>query len=472
MLRSALLILSGNAFASLLLLARNLIVARMIPVADYGISSTFALVMSVVEMASALGLQQQIVQAKEGDDPHFQAVLQGFQVLRGVLSGLALFVIAQPMAYAVGVPDADIANVVWAYRLLAVVPVLNALVHFDIHRLNRSMIFWPMLLTGAVPALISVLSLWPLAHWFGDWRVMLYAILTQAVLAAVVSHLVAGRPYRLAFDRAIMARSLRFGWPLLAEAVLLFLVFQGDKLVVGQLLGMAPLAIFSMGMTLTLTPTLVLSKSATNLFLPLLSSAHDGPRFAFLSNVVFELHILFGGCLVFGTALLGPWAVHVVLGAKYAGLSGILIWLAVMQGIRIFKGGTSTVALARGQTENAVVGNIARIAVLPVAWVVVQHSGDLMALLYLGIVGEALGAVVAFWLVWWRLGLGFGRLTPMLLATLAVMGLALIGQIWPGSVGLQSVWPLVGAGVALALAAVLSADLRQFGLRSHHKIEG
>lgn len=464
MLRSALLILSGNAFASLLLLARNLIVARMIPVSDYGISSTFALVMSVVEMASALGLQQQIVQAKEGDDPHFQAVLQGFQVLRGVLAGIAMFVIAHPMAVAVGVPPADIPNVVWAYRLLSVVPVLNALTHFDIHRLNRSMIFWPMLLTGALPALISVLSLWPLAHGFGDWRVMLYAILVQALMGTVTSHLVTrfagGRPYRLAFNRAIMTRSLRFGWPLLAEAVLLFLVFQGDKLVVGQLLGMAPLAIFSMGMTLTLTPTLVLSKSATNLFLPLLSSAHEAPRFAFLSNVVFQLHILFGGALVFGVMALGPWAVHVVLGAKYAGLTSILIWLAVMQGIRIFKGGTATVALARGQTENAVAGNITRIAVLPIAWIAVQRSGDLMDLLYLGIAGEALGAVVAFWLVWWRLGLDFGRLTPMLLATLAVMALALVGQLWAAPL-----WPLIAASLVLALATYLSRDLRQFGLR-------
>ena len=78
MLRKALLILSGNAAASLLLFARNLVIARLIPVEDYGIASTFAIAMSVVEMASQLGLQQMIVQAREGEDPHFQAALQGF----------------------------------------------------------------------------------------------------------------------------------------------------------------------------------------------------------------------------------------------------------------------------------------------------------------------------------------------------------------------------------------------------------
>ncbi|MFM2350288.1 MAG: hypothetical protein RIR04_1254, partial [Pseudomonadota bacterium] len=121
MIKSALFILSGNAAMWILLLARNLIIARMIPVADYGIASTFAVVMAVVEMASSLGLQQQIVQSKQGDDPAFQAALQGFQVFRGVLSGAALFAIACPMARFMGVPE-----VIWGYQLLAVVPVLNA----------------------------------------------------------------------------------------------------------------------------------------------------------------------------------------------------------------------------------------------------------------------------------------------------------------------------------------------------------
>ncbi len=455
MLRSALLILSGNATASLLLLLRNLLVARLIPVADYGVAATFAVAMAVVEMASALGLQQQIVQAKDGDDPHFQSALQGFQVLRGVLSGLVLLLIAGPMADFMGIPQ-----VAWAYQLLALVPVLTALTHFDIHRLNRQMVFWPLLLTGAVPALIAVLVLWPLAYWFGDWRVMLYSILIQSAFAAVVSHLVAQRPYRLVLDAAIMRASLRFGWPLLANAVLLFLVFNAERLIVGRELGMVMLAMFSMGLTLTLTPTLVLAKSATNLFLPLLTRATDPQRFRQLAIVVFQLHILFAGFLVFGMAVLGEWAIHLLLGAKYAGLAPLLVWLAIVQGVRLFKGGPSTVALARGQTENAMVANLLRIALLPVAWWVIVQDGDIMLLLYLAILGESLGALVAFGLVWWRLGIGGKDIYLTLAATLAVMGLSVIDLFAP-----QANWPLWAAAAALALSIVFAAQLRQFSFR-------
>ena len=176
MFRSVLLILSGNAALFLLLLARNLVVARLISVENYGIAATFAITMAIVEMASQLGLQQQIIQAKDGDDPHFQAALQGFQVLRGVIAGIILFFAAGSIANFLKIP-----HVTWGYQVMAIVPVLNALQHFDMHRLNRQMRFWPVMLTGAVPALVSLVSVWPLYLWFGDYKVMLWAIIIQMV---------------------------------------------------------------------------------------------------------------------------------------------------------------------------------------------------------------------------------------------------------------------------------------------------
>lgn len=452
MIRSALVILSGNSFGALLLLLRNLIVARMITVEDFGIAATFAVTMAVVEMASALGLQQQIVQAKEGDDPHFQAALQGFQVLRGIVSGAALLLIAGPMARFMGVPE-----VIWAYQLLAVTPVVSALRHFDIHRMNRQMVFWPMMLTGVMPALVSVLIIWPLAYWLGDWRVMLYSILAQSVVGTVVSHLLAQRIYRMVIDLGIIRQSLRFGWPLLVNAVLLFLVFNAERLIVGRELGMAPLAIFSMGLTLTLAPTLIMAKSAMNLFLPLLSAAEGETRFDFLASVTFQLHILFGGMMALGVALLGSGLIHVLLGPKYADLVPMLTWLGIMQGVRVFKGGASTVALARGQTGNALIANVLRVALLPLAWWAVARGSDITALLYLGILGEALGALVAFTLVWRRLKIAPDRFAPTLAFTLVSVVLIGLDRVYP-----MLSWPLWAAGAALLSAIALSGDLRRF----------
>lgn len=451
MFRTALLILSGNAASALLLLARNLIIARLIPVQDYGIASTFAVVMAVVEMASAFGLQQQIVQSKHGDDPHFQAALQGFQLLRGLASGGAMLLLAGPLARFLGIPE-----VIWAYQILALVPVLNALQHFDIHRLNRQMRFGPLILTGTVPAILALLAVWPLAVYMGDWRVMFWSIIVQTAIGAITSHLVAERPYRAVLDRRIIGDSVRFGWPLLANAVLMFLVFQGDKLVVGRTMGMEELAIFSMGITLTLTPTLVLAKSATNLFLPPLSRARAAsPEFQKLADVTALVHIMFGGGLVIGTLLLGPALTTLLLGHKYAPLVPILAWMAILQGVRIFKGGPSTIALARGQTENAAVANLLRISLLPLAWWLARQNQDMVQVLALAILGEVLGAVVAFVLVRYRLGLDLSAVLLPMLFTAASMGMAGIqgwGLMRPEAAIMPAFWS-VGLAIAFQVAA-------------------
>ena len=87
MFKSAMLLLSGNIFGAIMLLARNLVVARLTTIEDYGIAATFAISMAVVEMMTTLGLHQMIIQDSKGDDPDLQAGLQGFHLLRALFPG-------------------------------------------------------------------------------------------------------------------------------------------------------------------------------------------------------------------------------------------------------------------------------------------------------------------------------------------------------------------------------------------------
>jgi O-antigen/teichoic acid export membrane protein len=408
MFRSALLILSGNLTNAVITLIRSLVIARMISVEDFGIASTFMLAMSIVEMASALGLQQQMVQAKNGNDPHLQAALQGFQALRGVTNGLILFLLAGPIANFFGMPE-----VTWAYQVIALMPVLRGFLHFDTQRMSRKMNYLPSLMVSVMPPLGSLLLLWPLSMLFVDYRLTVFALLAQGTILLVTSHVMATRPYRLALDRRVMAGSMRFGWPLLLNGVLMFAIFNVERMIVGRELGMAQLGLFSMAFSLALTPTLVMAKSGMNFFLPQLSAlTDDRPAFRDMAMTTFQAHALFGSLMVVGIALLGGPFLHVALGAKYNAAIPLLTWLAIMQGVRVAKGGSSTVALASAHTGNAMVANLMRVALLPLAWWVVVNGGDLMMVIWLGIAGEVAGFVVALVLALWRQKL---PLRPLLL---------------------------------------------------------
>lgn len=400
MFKKALMLVSGNAFASALSLLRNLAIARLISPEDYGIASTFAISMSIVEMVSYLGLQQLMIVDRDGDIPHVQAAAQGFQVLRGFLSSTLLFLISGLYASFLGIEE-----VVWAFQIIALVPLFNGFQHFDQHRLKRHMNFRPSILTTALPPLFSVLAIWPAYLIWPDFRVMLVSIFVQALSMVAMSHLTAERGYRLAWDNELVRKAMQFGWPLLLNGVLLFGIFNGDRLIIGRELGMTTLAIFSMGFTLTLTPTLVLANSLQTFFVPLLSREVERPKsFQGLAEAAVEGGMVIGLLLMLGTSLLGGPIVHILLGSKYEALLPFLVQLGVMQGVRIAKTGPSIIALSRGRNILSIWANIPRILALPVAWIVVLRTGNIESVIGVGIAAEMLGLMIALWTTRTRIG--------------------------------------------------------------------
>ncbi|MFN0113311.1 MAG: oligosaccharide flippase family protein [Paracoccaceae bacterium] len=461
MLKKAFMLVSGNAFGSALLLIRNLIVARMLSPEDYGIAATFAISMSIVEMMSYLGLQQLIVVDKDGDQPHVQAAMQGFQVLRGAISCALLFAIAHPYADFLGVE-----HVAWAYQLIALIPLVNGLQHFDQHRLKRRMNFRPSIIVGSVPAFIAVGALWPLALWLDDYRIMLASLFVQYGAQVALTHLMAERPYRLTWDTAIVKRSMKFGWPLLLNGIMLFGIFNGEKLIVGRELGMAALAIFSMGFTLTLTPTLVLANSIQSFFLPQLTSSRDRPEhFQKVSAATVEASLAVCVLLVLGTSLVGGPVAHLLLGQKYASILPILVPLAVVQGVRVSKTGSSVVALARHQSGNSIVANLFRIASLPFSWYIAVRTGDLLAIIWVATLAEVLGFLTALLLVRGRAGMKLRRVAVPVALTMLTCGAALfVADAYPSQPRLIDQLHLPHLGVVLvALAALASmVELRSY----------
>ncbi len=401
MLKSAIVLLSGNSFFYLMLFVRNLIVARLISVEDYGIASTFAISMAIVEMMSTLGLPQMIIQDEDGDNPEMQTNLQGFNFLRSFISAGALFIIAQPLANFLGIPE-----LAWTYHLLAIVPIIAGLTHFDIYRLQRQMKYAPNILSHLLPTVISVISLWPLHYIYGDYRVMLYALLIQWVLTTVFSHLLAERRFRMTFDRQTMIRAFRFGWPILLGGAVLFVIFNGEKLVVGRELGLEALALFSMGFTLTLTPTLVLETSVQSFFLPQLSRNQKEPlQFQKLSMTIIQSYLLLGLMFVLGVLLLGDPVVHLLLGPKYEAIIPILPWLALLQALRMFKAGGNAISLARAQTENPMIASLVRVVALPLAWYAAATTGHLLPVIWIAAIAEFLGFGLSLGLIHWRLNI-------------------------------------------------------------------
>lgn len=419
MMKGGLLLGGGNASIALLGLVRNVLIARLISVEDFGIASTFAITMAVIEMTSYIAIERLIIQAKDGDLPRFQATAHTLQAARGALGAVLLYLLAEPIAGLFGVP-----HLAWAYEAMAVTPLLHGLAHLDMHRVQRDMRFSPSVTVELAAQLLATVAAIPLALRLGDYRAMLYALLLQQVVFAVVSHAVAHRPYRWAFDTEVVGRAISFGWPLLLNGVLMFAAFHGDRIIIARMIGMTELGWYSAAFALTLMPSLVIARTMQSFFLPQLAAVQDddaGFRRLYVVTVQAGLLIGVGSAVTF--ALAGPAVLIALYGTKYAAAAPVLVWLGVMQGLRLGRIGLNVVAMARADTRNPLFGNLVRVLALPLAWFAAAEGGGVAAVVALAIVGEGLALATSMLLLRKRFGLTLDGVALPAAGSIAVLAL-------------------------------------------------
>ena len=264
----------GQLIVQLCSFVRNLIVARMISVQDYGIAAAFAMTFSLLELISSLALDKLLIQSKDGDEPGLQWTAQFIQAIRGLCNGAVLFLLGGLAARLFGIPQAA-----WSFRALALLPVLRGLSHFDTVRMQRGLRFGPSITVDIGSNLFVTLLAWPIVFWLRDYRAMLVILVLQSVATMIGSFAVAERRYGWAFDRAYARRIFTFSWPLLINGMLLFVILEGDRFVIGssrQVFSgarytLADLGQYSLAFSLVMAPAMFISNVCCTLFFPDLS---------------------------------------------------------------------------------------------------------------------------------------------------------------------------------------------------------
>jgi O-antigen/teichoic acid export membrane protein len=392
---------AGQIFIQICSFARNVIIARLISPADFGIAAMFAISLSLIEMISNLAAEKLIIQAADGDSERFQATIQCTQFLRGCLIGLVLFSIAGPLAHLFGVENAK-----WAFQWLGFIPFIRGLIHQDMYRLQRQMRFGPSILVEAGVSVVVTIAAYPLGRWLGDYSAMLWIIVAQAGIGILGSHIVAERRYRWALEKSTILRLLTFGWPLLINGLLMFGILQGDRFIIGaanQLFGrviysLSDLGVYSVAFSLAFAPTMLIASVSTNLFLPLLSRVQDSGRsFERRYYFVCQTVALAGGLFSIPFIISGEWIIRVVYGPKYANVGNLVAWLAAMQALRIIRIGPTLAAMAKGDTKNAMYSNIVRSVAFVGVVMTAAFGGSLSLIAASGFMGEVLAMGFCVW---------------------------------------------------------------------------
>jgi O-antigen/teichoic acid export membrane protein len=462
--RGSTLLIAGEAVVYGSSFIRNMILARLLTKADFGIAATFSMVITLLEFSAKLGIARFVVRDKEGSQPEFIAAAHLVQAVVAVLSAILMAAAAWPLGRLFGIPDHT-----WAVALLAVIPLLRAVQHLDVNRFERELRFGPSMLVEAVPQLMITLAAWPVAVWLGDFRAVLLLLLTKAVFSCVVSHLVAERPYRWQFHREYVMRMLRFGWPLVVNGFLMFGVLHGDQFLVAAYYTMADLGPYAAAAALVMAPTFFFGRVFNSVMLPVLARVQDDPtalRRRYGQVVAF---VALFSAMSTPALLLGAEAfMRLVYGQKYAGAGLILAWLAAANAFRNLRVAPAIAALAKGDSQNQMNSNLGRVLALIPALLIAATGQPVWMVACTGLVGEMFACWVSIMRLRRRDGVPLAvSLVPAAWLTLLVAAAGAAS--WAGVYAWPVHWVLLaavlGALLGGALLALVLPALRQETVR-------
>lgn len=375
--------------------ARNVILARLLVPADFGVGATFALTLSFWEMITELGPRKQMVQATEGGSEAWQSNAQLFFVVRGIVLTSIIFLFAPKIASYFNAPEATI-----SFRLLAAVPLIRGLIHCDVFRYQRDLQLGRLAIFQAFPTILGVIVAPLFALYFKNYQAFLAVILTEAVFGTVLSHVLAQRSYRWQWDRSILASFLAFGWPLIGNGLLMFSVMHGDRFLIASYFDNDVLGAFSVVFMLSFTPTMALANLHGSIALPLLSRSREDSeqlhRYCWQSA---QVMCLLAGLLATLFITAGPWLVTMIYGDRYLLATAAIPWIGLMCAMRLARTSVSMTAVAHGQTKIPLLSNLARATSFLVAWYLASHGFGLAAIPACGFVGELCAYSISVYLI-------------------------------------------------------------------------
>jgi O-antigen/teichoic acid export membrane protein len=385
----------GQVGQQAVLLARNVIVARLLPPEQFGIALTFVTVMSALDAVSEFGIELYLIRSAHTETLHLQRTLQSLLMLRGFVSAFAIFILAYPVAYMFKTPSAA-----WAYQCLAVVPAIRSFLHLDMRRFEKTLVFWPGILNNFAAAALGTIAAVVAALLLKSYVVLLIAYITQTISMVVGSHLFAKQKYQLGFDRKQADLLLAFGGPLILNNLLLFSLMQGDRIIIGASIGIRELANYGVISILTVGVTGVALKLTGSLYLPILSSQKSGSE---MYNRRYEVCGAITALLALVTilffAIFGQPVTTLLFGSKYDVSVLLATWLGMQSAFKILRSWPQVALIASGATQNLLLTNLVSALGLCAACVAawkhyhIEYAAMGMAL------GEVLAALVAFAMV-------------------------------------------------------------------------
>ncbi|AGT10164.1 oligosaccharide flippase family protein [Paracoccus aminophilus] len=334
-------------------LASNLILTRILSPDDFGLMTLVTGFLIGLTMFSDMGLGPSIQQSKRGDDPAFLDTAWTLKIIRGGILLAVSTLLAWPLAIFYQAPQFAHVFPVAAISLFIggffPTRIDSAARHMYLGRLTTIELVAQALNIG-----ITVLA----ALWLQSVWALVFGNVAGAVVQLVLTWtFLPGHIDRFRMEPAAREELVRFGKWIFLSTICGFLLFQGDRLVLGRVLTLNELGIYNIGLFLGTVPMMLGGAIGGRLFIPMYRQ-HPPGETAHNRRVLAKTRAAVAGLLILGVAILvvfGPGLVGGLYDSRYHSAGELLVLIALLQLPQILTISYDYSALAAGDTRGVFV---------------------------------------------------------------------------------------------------------------------
>lgn len=310
--RGGLWVLGLRVVERLLRLVRLVVLGRILAPTDFGILGVALLAMSVLETFSEPGFLKALIQ-KKGDAEQYFDTAWTVQFLRGGLLWLILCIGAPGVGVFFDSPGS-----VAVVRALGGLELLRGAFNIGVVHFSKELEFSKLFLFQMTGTLTDfVVSVGAAILLRNVWALVLGQV-AGTVVSLVFSYVV--HPYRPSFkiDRCQLLELRDFGQWVFGSSVLVFLLNEGDDIVLGKMLGVTALGLYQMAYQISNLPATEVTHLISQVSFPAYSKLQDDPgklREAYLQ--ILQLTTFISIPLAIGIAAMAKTLTQVFVGEQW-----------------------------------------------------------------------------------------------------------------------------------------------------------
>jgi O-antigen/teichoic acid export membrane protein len=378
-----------SAFSTVIPFIRTLILTHLLAPYEFGFASALAATFATFELITDIAITNFVFSSPRSVYSQAIAGAHAVSIMRGFCVACFVLLASKPVACTLATCG-DWPSFAW----LAFPTFILSFSHLEIRvKATRDYQYWPPAVALIASHGCGLLALFLVTYKFENQYGYIAYWLAQAPVSVLASHLLASNRYSVNYRTPFVRKSLAFGLPLLLNGVGLAIMSQGDRWIVGSLLGLPSLGLYSLITLSAFVPLTALYKLMSPIQFAGLHNAkvetgeYDA-RLKLYSRTVPAVAAFFAISIIALYDRLIPG----IFGQRYTVSDSMIFLLAMIAYVRIIRTDPQTSLLFNAQDTHklAIAGQAPFIGLLLTAGLVIIHP-TLETVLVGGLVGEIAG---------------------------------------------------------------------------------